>query len=947
MSAGGTAGSLDGSNVRPLTHSKSHAVPGSPGYIYCPGEWVKQQRGSGDHAQWVTVLDWCPTVTAHLGGYSPRGELVKRTVTVMVGGDSATVRISDIEDGSVWERFPMATGTHKRDIREALANLIDDQASRMDLAPLHPRWVDGRLMLPPAAALARGYAVTSGTPDDWKTLLLEIAKSPRMALVVGLAIGGLYVLPLGRDSYTVHLPGVSSEGKTTTNKAAASFFGNPNDVIVPWSVTKQGPGSWLRSMVIMTGFRDELGASSMNAVQLETMIFTLMQGAERDMSSKTGDYRESQGSWHGALISTGNESIVGQIANEGVGARVVEITGPFTLSAKHADRICELSSAVHGHGLLALADRGPTPAQFAGMAGSVLAAISDTGGVVGRLAGHLSLGVAGAYVLAELAGCPEFARPVLAAARGVLNELAAGLAERGARPGDRLLDALRGSLASEPTAWPTKEHYVKTVQGTGLQPLAREILGWDLVGTDEPGDLAVIPSQLRKIVDAAGIHDSGIAIKDLRRRDLLIADNDGKHLQRRIRVGERTQRAYVVRGVLLDDPPETKIPEPRQAEPCATCQLPGPMCAPGSVVEDALPCVCCGVPTQVRAACGSPRTGVCQGLGFELPPAQPAPSPIRRGAHPAAAARTEARTAAQVSSIETLESGGSLRLLAALETTHLPMRRGEDGRMRKPFMRPQHPGITFAAHVVTGWAWSRPFDGPVSVLDRSGAWIAAASSVEVGHGELKQTGEIEFEGAPGYYQIIRHPWTETRLPDPLSGAGGDTLWVPGPTVGLLAGLVAEGRWPDVSILDAYTSVGVRLRKWTDYVNKLREVAITKYGRDSNQYTEVKTNFGEAMSLMLGAPTVPRKWKCGLQRPDWVHSIQSQASATLWRWADDCLKMAPELGPVSLREVDELLIPSAAVEIVTATERPGGRSPMVIDPDGIKLGSFKVKAVTGV
>lgn len=942
-------GSLEGSNVRHLDAGARRrvCVPGSKGYTYLTGRGAGVWLTSGaKDPETVQILQWCPEVTAHMGGFNPRGRLVKRVVTLNVGKDSATVRMSDLDELSTWEQFPGAIGFAKREVREVLANVVAHQAAKLELMPLHPRWVNGRLHLPPADALPRGYGVTSGSLDDWRALLREIARSPRMVLVSGLAVGGLYVQPLQRQSYMIHVPGASSEGKTTTETAAASFFGDPQHVIMPWSVTKQGPGSWLRSMVLMTGFRDELGAANLNGSQLETLLFTLLQGAERDMSSKTGDYRESQGSWHGALISTGNESILGQIANEGIAARVVEITGPFTLSAEHADTVTDLAAGCHGHGLLALAERGPAPLKFRHMVTTALEGIGALSGVPGRIAQHLAMGVAGAQVIAELAGVPEFARAAPAAARGVLAELMSGLAERGARPGDRLLDALRGSLLSAPAAWPTRERYVKGL--TDSFGMAREVFGWDLVGDpDTPGDLAVIPSKLGGIAAEAGINDAGIALQDLKKRKLLTPDRDGKHLQRKIRVGTRTPRAYLISGIVVDDDTPADgdferpdVPAPRVAEgPCEKCLTPGPCCGPGTVAEQEEPCVLCGEPTMVRTACGAARTGVCQGP--KLPPP--------RGASPAAKARTEARQAAESSSIEALANGDALRLLRALETTHLP-RRKTDAGLQKPYMRPELPGITYAAHVVTGWAWTRPHDGETVSLDRSGAWVAAASSVEVAHGALENTGEAEFEGRPGYYQIQRHPWAETDMPDPLAGARGDTAWVPAPTVALLRDLTNEGRWPDVAVLDSYTSVGVRIRSWTEYVNKLRSEAITKYGRDSEQYAEVKSNFGTAMSLMLGKydnGSSRRIWTCGLQRPDWTHTIQAQASATLFRWADKCRKLGPECAPVALHSVDELVIPAEGLEIVTTTAAPGARSPLVIDPQGIKLGTFKVKAASNV
>jgi hypothetical protein len=273
--------------------------------------------------------------------------------------------------------------------------------------------------------------------------------------------------------------------------------------------------------------------------------------------------------------------------------------------------------------------------------------------------------------------------------------------------------------------------------------------------------------------------------------------------------------------------------------------------------------------------------------------------------------------------------------------------------MHAPYWRPEMPGMLQAAHIVKGWAWERPYDGPVTVLDKSGAWVAAASSVEVAHGKLEHTGALEFEGHPGYYEITVYPWTEQGMPHPLGTPhasakwqAGGTVWVPAPTVALLRDLAAAGRWPDVAVTDSYTSPGVRVNAWTKHVNALRAYAIETYGRDSEQYGAVKDGYGQAMSLMIGHPKddgIGWEWKCGAQRPDWTHAFRAQGAAMIWRRADQCRQVAPELGPVALRNVDELVIPSSALEIVTTAVPPGASRPaVVIDPDGIDLRSFKVK-----
>jgi hypothetical protein len=291
-----------------------------------------------------------------------------------------------------------------------------------------------------------------------------------------------------------------------------------------------------------------------------------------------------------------------------------------------------------------------------------------------------------------------------------------------------------------------------------------------------------------------------------------------------------------------------------------------------------------------------------------------------------------------------LASGEDLRLLTALEKQFPPLRT-IGGRPRAPFWRPSTPGVLNALQHTPGWAWQREYTGPVIVLDRSGAWIAAASSADVAWGALECTGPMEeYDKGAGFYEVGNYPWHET-LPHPLGRyrAGQETAWVTGPRVGLLADLAAEGRWPDATIRNSYTGLKVRLTRWATYVNGLRTAAIQQHGRDSEEYDRIKIAFSQAITLMLGThdPGRGRVWKCGCQRPDWGYTIQDQAAVTVWRWADRCYKASGEY-PVALRNVDELLIPADTYEQVTTVRVPGAATPLQIDDTGCKLGTFKIK-----
>lgn len=286
-----------------------------------------------------------------------------------------------------------------------------------------------------------------------------------------------------------------------------------------------------------------------------------------------------------------------------------------------------------------------------------------------------------------------------------------------------------------------------------------------------------------------------------------------------------------------------------------------------------------------------------------------------------------------------------LRLLAALEGAYLPTRKV--GNLMKPAtLCPPLPGMVNLVRPAHGYGWQRKHKGPVVQLDRNAAYLSAASSAVVAHGVLEHTGPLNAYNPTraGYYLVMVMPWQHARmLPNPLGDPRTSEIWVPGPTLQLLSQLAATGMWGDVEILDSYTAAGCRLTAWTTMIRDLRSAIITKHGRGSQQYDQLKQAYSQALTLMVGVdePGSGRRWKCKAHRPDWSHTIYAQASATLFRAAWRCTQLAPTAGPVALVNTDELHLPEQALPQVS--DAGGDKSaPIRLDPAGIRLGTFKVK-----
>jgi len=903
-----------------------------------------------------------------------------------------------------------ASGTAIRDIayrwapeREAVARLDTHTASGHLDIPVPECLPAGYLTMPPNVTVEQARRTL-------QELAAILAERPKMALVLGASVGAPFVGPLRRQSHWVDLYGDSQKGKTTTQAVAAAVWGDPTigaGIVSGWDATSIGLGRLLGQLGIIPAFLDERKVAPYPRDKWGEVIYATCQGSSRlKAEANTAQGTHKAPPWFGVLFSTGNHRLMDGISAggfAGIPARVIELAAPFTADQTDAERIAELLRGCYGYlgEAVMKANTLPMVREYIGLAEEMVG-VPECGGIPGQLAKHLHMAVAGTMMADKIL---DTGSALTAAAVWAACDYLEVNGHEPVHDADRMVEALAESLSAHRSAWPTLAEYVELERPRPEQNAAgytepRETLlaqrGYDRqpegVRSDDGRWLYVYPSTWTRMVEETGT-DSSVACAELYRRGHLhvpTATRKAGEWRSRARILDARPQVYQVSTVAIDGPasdaeppsdpgpdpepipagpPDTGRAEPVGAELSEEDQLTAEVLeserarterAAHDSAEVAHEQASCDLVSPEPEATPSrsrsdPRP---EPEPFPQPEPEPEPEPFpepepepasepepERAKVPAYEARS--RKATPGSSLAyartALAEGRSPRILAALEGEYAPLRR----RQREPYWRPPLPGMTFAADVITSWEWERPYSGEVAVLDRSGAYVAAASSVLVAHGKLEQTGPCEFDNRPGYYRVQVHPWHEAdALPHPMGewGSKQPEVWVPAPAVALLRDLADAGRWPDVTVLDSYTGDGVRLSRWAGFVNTLRTEAIAEHGRDSDQYAAVKTGFGMALSLMLGyqGDAMRREWKCNVRRPDWAHSIYAQSAATLWRWADDCRTVAPGLGPVALRNVDELVIPQAALEIVTITKRSGGRAPLGIDPAGIKLGTFKVK-----
>ncbi|NXY98213.1 DUF927 domain-containing protein, partial [Streptomyces sp. BR123] len=424
-----------------------------------------------------------------------------------------------------------------------------------------PRWVnDDTLVVPSGDVAPPGYFVEilseGRARTNWQKLLTLAAEegNERLALMIGAALGGIYLSPLERQGFWVLAVGGARQGKTTGMDAAAAIFGNPKYVVTGWSVSPIGLLESLAALGIITAFRDELGASGLTGPKLEQTIFTTTDGAKRTIGLRGGGSRTTAG-WESVLFATGNVSVTGRITNEGIAARVVEIPTPIVKDGQTAKRVKQLSYRAYGWPLRWLL----TDLRLNDFRAAVAQAEDELGcgqdGVTSTLGEHLALAVAGAGRLEEMLEVTGLRDAALRAAQERLGTLTMELEERGGTPADRLLAAVVQAVSSRPGAFPDLDLYKRHLQGGEDAPMlaARELEGFFLT----PQQVAVFTNQIKNIATAANIEDALLGLRDLRDDGRLIANN---RLRNKVRTGRTTVDTYTFVLPTGDDTDEDPTP---------------------------------------------------------------------------------------------------------------------------------------------------------------------------------------------------------------------------------------------------------------------------------------------------------------------------------------------------------------------------------------------------
>jgi hypothetical protein len=470
----------------------------------------------------------------------PRAVVTHHQVRTGEWGGAVGIPLSDDS------KIVAAAGTAIRYMRPADADYTEREAV--------PRvGADGRIMIPARETLPAGYLATGpldrpGALRQWAEVIAPVAAAnPDFALTLGGSAISPFVGWLDHAdcrAFLLDLAGEPNAGKSTTSRSAGAIWGAvPKDgtgVVGPWNMSAQGPGRALGMLGILPAVFDEQGVAGFGPDQWARTILAITDGSRRAADRSDG-LRVSL-PYSGVVISAGNASIaagLGAGRYAGIGPkRVNTFNGPFTSSAEQAESVKPVLRDAHGHPGQVILETftGPMVAELVAVARSMVGLPS---GVVARSAAkNMHLLVAGAAMLDRVLGTGTMIRD--SAAKGALDYLMANSTDP-EHDADRMLTAIRDSMASQPAKWPTQAEYIEHRkprpefdQGGHRDPtrtelpqhgVDREVMG---IRANDDSWFAVRGGQLAELLDSIGV-DKAIALAEADRRGWLDVAKSLRH----------------------------------------------------------------------------------------------------------------------------------------------------------------------------------------------------------------------------------------------------------------------------------------------------------------------------------------------------------------------------------------------------------------------------------
>ena len=412
------------------------------------------------------------------------------------------------------------------------------------------KWRAGQVHLLPSdpglRAAAEGFRAV-GTFEGWAEAARQAIPYPRVMLGIFAAM----VPPLMRflptlQNFVLDYSGVTSQGKTTALRAAASVWGCPDErgggIIYSWDVTHV----FAERIAALCDYLPVLLDDTKRARRREDVgrhVYNHASGVGRGRGSLQSVQRTTR--THSVLLSTGEEAITSFTNDGGTRARCICLWGSPLGGADETtvEVVRKLNAGVMAH----YGHLGPLLVQqLAGDAekrdelrrGYDIESERWTkeaggNGVASRAAGYVAALAVAEHLFYAITGLPRPAESAMGAAWAAVL--------KGSVEADRATDALRQVLS-----WATSQQArfhgrLEAEGGDTAAPPAGWLGAW--ARSDGWPYLAVLPTELRGFLERQKF-DADAVLRTWDDRGWLL--RDGRHVPRKVTIGERKERCYAI-----------------------------------------------------------------------------------------------------------------------------------------------------------------------------------------------------------------------------------------------------------------------------------------------------------------------------------------------------------------------------------------------------------------
>ena len=192
----------------------------------------------------------------------------------------------------------------------------------------------------------------SGTFDEWAQVVSSIKGYPKALVALYASLAAPLLRILQADNLLVDFCGLTSTGKTTCQRIAASVWGNPDErsatsFIRNWDTTKVGLERTLATLSDLPCIIDD--TKTADSKSLERFIYLLVNGQGRMRGSRAGLARNVN--WRTVAISSGEAALTAYALSSGAFARIVPIkNSPFGGTNDHTRQLIDvLNRSVKQH----------------------------------------------------------------------------------------------------------------------------------------------------------------------------------------------------------------------------------------------------------------------------------------------------------------------------------------------------------------------------------------------------------------------------------------------------------------------------------------------------------------------------------------------------------------------------------------------------------------------